>query len=187
MLAAKKSIKRFLIFSEVVGCNRFKCKNCLLTLESVATLTGLGKASVLVVWGNLTRGNWSCWCLMMVSRIDWVSWSRIWMELEEVGLLVNVEVDGGRFGEDVMMGRRESNNCDNSWSVDPSVIIPKRGESHLFWLLGVSNLKIKSSNWSTGYLLVVFRIFHSWQVSSRAWQWITRWGVEAARAWQYSW
>lgn len=68
------------------------------------------------------------------------------MELEEVGLVVRVAVEGGRLGEDVMTGRSESNKFVNSWSVDPSVTIPNNGESHLFWLLGVSNLKIKSSS-----------------------------------------
>lgn len=68
------------------------------------------------------------------------------MELELVGLVVRVAVEGGRLGLEVMTGRREEKKVDSSWSEAPSGTIPKSGESHLFWLLGVSNLKIKSSN-----------------------------------------
>lgn len=68
------------------------------------------------------------------------------MVLEEVGLVVKVAVEGGRLGEAVMTGRSESNKFVKSCSVNPSVTIPNKGESHLFWLLGVSNLKIKSSS-----------------------------------------
>ena len=185
MLDAKKSIKRDFIFSgSVIGCSLFKCKNCLLTRESVATVTGRGKAKVLLVPGNLTRGSWSCWWRKTISTIAWVSWSRTWTELGLIGLVVRVEVEGGRFGVEFKTFKMESNKLDNSCDEAPSVTIPYKGESHLFWLLGTSNLKIKSSNWSTGYALSPLASFHCLQVSSRTWQWITKWGVAVARAWQ---
>ena len=70
------------------------------------------------------------------------------MEFEEFeeGFVVKVAVDGGRFGVAVRIGRIELNISLGSSLLDSSVIIPNKGESHLFWLLGVSNLKIKSSN-----------------------------------------